>query len=759
MALEKRPIAPTYAILKQNEACTKDSLRSILLSAHSIESAEIGTDFIRAEIAKIKSAIAEYSSASKQLSSYCTKNGSVAESGRISIDRLELIHSEAKECVQNLNTLITQAGEMAESCVPSQATSTIASSHAEDRTSSKIERRKQEEFDLAAQHNDLPYQQSEPIDRPFEQESQNLGENSSQNLDNNQQTRYQNIATSYENSTELQNTFENLNLENHQNQNYQIPSDSRLDPISRRMLKNDLRNGIADKYNGDPQVFWAWYHEINSRLIECEASPSETLFILKANTTKKPRSIIDDYLSGGLSNPSRLVAEIWDSFKKRFGSNTRVTTHLLGRLKNINKISNVHQIDEMEQVLSLCKVIRVNMEKCPDLKYLETQQGMREIWNKFPDVFVSRWRKEVTSRERRTGNSPSFQDLIDNLSYFIEEFSNPNFVTPSTKIKSYATEVKNAVSTSHKGSKSTCIYHNNRPGHTIEECRVFKDLDYTDKREFAAKNKRCYNCLGDHLANRCDRNACCSICQKRHIDIMHADGNFNFKERNSTENDKYRRVSGSSPQRTSSTDRTSSSQNRNSNSRRNSQQRSNGKSPKSFCATVCNASYGPKTCSKTVPIEMRIDDHGSKRVIRGLCIIDEQANNTFIDENAVKMLKIPSTNIHDNDYHLTTLSNQGFLVQGSVIRGLQVRGIRESTWIDLPPTLTHPNLPDTREETASPTIVRAHSHIAKYASNFPEIDPNLEVIILIGANCGKAMKTRSFGRDYPFVHHTALRPV
>ena len=189
---------------------------------------------------------------------------------------------------------------------------------------------------------------------------------------------------------------------------------------------------------------------------------------------------------------------------------------------------------------------------------------MREIWSKFPDAFVSRWRKEVTSMERRTGKSPSFQDMIDNISYFIEEFSNPNFiVTPCTKIKSYATEVKTPVPTHSKSVESFCIFHD-KPGHTIEECRNFKDLHYTDKRQFAAKNRLCFNCLGEHFSNRCDRNSCCSICQKRHIDLMHADEISNFKERRSTENEDRRRLSNSNSHRTSSTDINESSNNENS---------------------------------------------------------------------------------------------------------------------------------------------------------------------------------------------------
>ena len=81
----------------------------------------------------------------------------------------------------------------------------------------------------------------------------------------------------------------------------------------------------------------------------------------------------------------------------------------------------------MDNLLSICRSIQANMARCPDLRYLETQQGMKEVWTKLPESFISRWRKEVTTSERNSGYTPSFSKLIECFSEFIEEFSNPIF--------------------------------------------------------------------------------------------------------------------------------------------------------------------------------------------------------------------------------------------------------------------------------------------------------------------------------------------
>ena len=60
-----------------------------------------------------------------------------------------------------------------------------------------------------------------------------------------------------------------------------------------------------------------------------------------------------------------------------------------------------------------------------------------------------------------------------------------------------------------------------------------------------------------------------------------------------------------------------------------------------------------------------------------------------------------------------------------------------------------------KNETAGPDTVR-HSHIQRFAKYFPAVDSNQDVLLLTGANCGRAMFTRYYDSRYPFVHKTTL---
>ena len=53
-------------------------------------------------------------------------------------------------------------------------------------------------------------------------------------------------------------------------------------------------------------------------------------------------------------------------------------------------------------------------------------------------------------------------------------------------------------------------------------------------------------------------------------------------------------------------------------------------------------------------------------------------------------------------------------------------------------------------------MVRSHKDIAKYACNIEEKEPNCEVLLRIGRDCGAAMSTVCHGAREPWVHETPL---
>ena len=324
-------------------------------------------------------------------------------------------------------------------------------------------------------------------------------------------------------------------------------------------------------------------------------------------------------------------------------------------------------------------------------------------------------------------------------------------------------------------SKSFCSYHSSSD-HSLQSCDTFRNMSYDEKRKHAIENNLCFRCLDrSHRANECRVHLKCSTCNGNHSTVMHYDRDMHAKYDKfpgyGPRQGNYRpRPEGYRSRPENFRPRTENFRNRPDNFRyRNNDHRirmeryrrneetkeQNENQSKSLCtrSVACERGYG-KICSKTLPIELRVK--GQERSFKCLAVIDEQSNNTFIDEKIIDILKVDSSRIENNTYTLTTMEQMKSTYDGNLVHDLEVKGIEKKHWILLPPTLTHPAIPDTSAEATDSRVVSQHEHIQHFAKNFPDIDPTLEVMVLIGANCGPAMKTACYGSRFPFVHNTAL---
>ena len=454
----------------------------------------------------------------------------------------------------------------------------------------------------------------------------------------------------------------------------------------------------------------------------CNAS--QALSALDRNTTGAPGRMVKDMLVTSTHSVDTFNDVLAD-LDKRFGSDSVVTNSILARLNKIPKISSPSQIVEMQDLLSTCRSIMGSMDACPDLQLLNFRFGLRRIWEKMPNGFISRWRKETARTERKTNRPPSLRRLYQYISDFIDEHSDPTFDNIYNSPKSKAHKVLNTKNSnetenqrvdfpnssarnaplfteltsrrsaeSHSGSKSSkpfrkdpggslptvhggsnvkhhCLFHNSA-GHEITRCYKFKELAYEDRRSFAIEHKLCFRCLGPHMARSCDSTVRCPICKNSHHELMHRDG-----------------ISARPSDRPSNV--------------------------RTNCTVVCNVEgFTQKCCSKTVQVQVRLI--GCNKVIHCLCIIDEQSNASFCDPSIPAALGCDPT---DSIYKLLTMSGLQSNVRGSLVRNLEVKGLHEKNWISLTTVFTHPSIPDSSNELATRAVVSAHDHIKQFARNFP----------------------------------------
>ena len=485
----------------------------------------------------------------------------------------------------------------------------------------------------------------------------------------------------------------------------------------------------------------------------CNAS--QALSALDRNTTGAPGRMVKDMLVTSTHSVDTFNDVLAD-LDKRFGSDSVVTNSILTRLNKIPKISSPSQIIEMQDLLSTCRSIMGSMDACPDLQLLNFRFGLRRIWEKMPNGFISRWRKETARTERETNRPPSLGRLYQSISDFIDEHSDPTFDSIPNSPKSKAHKVlttKNSSETEnqrsdfmklptkvsesssqqntgkssgprsddrsrqeskesrpfpHESSGRHCLLHNTS-GHELTACYKFKNLTYDDRRSLAIEHRLRFKCLGPHIARICKTTVRCPLCRGSHHELMHRDSTT---ARPSEQSDVIR----------------------------------------SNCIVASDVRGTTEKCySKTVPVQVRLI--GCAKIVNCLCIIDEQSNASFCAPILPEALGCNST---EGEYILSTMSSSGAIVRGSRVRNLEVKGFNESNWIPLPELLSHPSIPDTSEELATRDVVLAHKHIRHLADMFASEKPDFKVLLLLGVNSGEAMFTRAYGSKQPYAHHTAL---
>ena len=127
----------------------------------------------------------------------------------------------------------------------------------------------------------------------------------------------------------------------------------------------------------------------------------------------------------------------------------------------------------------------------------------------------------------------------------------------------------------------------------------------------------------------------------------------------------------------------------------------------------------------------------------------EQSNQSFIDQSVLTPLNVHEADHATTGYSICTLTQLSSHVSGSRVTNLKGRGVNKTEWIDLPSVLTHQGLPDTKDKACDQETVGQFPHIAQFAKHFPQIDLDLPVALLIGTDCGGAMKSTCNGSTYP----------
>ena len=138
-----------------------------------------------------------------------------------------------------------------------------------------------------------------------------------------------------------------------------------------------------------------------------------------------------------------------------------------------------------------------------------------------------------------------------------------------------------------------------------------------------------------------------------------------------------------------------------------------------------------------VPVWLgHVSDPNKKIMVYAL--LDEQSDACFVSNSTVSALNIAG---QETNLKISTVLAEE-TVKCQKISGLSVSAINNDDKIPLPKTYTRKTIPVCRDQIPNPETARQWPHLESLTSELMTSESNVEVGLLIGANCPRAIKPR-----------------
>jgi hypothetical protein len=514
-----------------------------------------------------------------------------------------------------------------------------------------------------------------------------------------------------------------------------------FDPITAMLVRKDLLTPNAP-FEGDPSRFHSWRAILEAKMKGLDLTPMDTIAVLQAQTSGEALQVVQNVAVTVGFEPTETLTRVWAQLGKRFGRDSQIADSIRARILNYPAIvGRAGDAKRVREFSDQCAIALAHLPRVQELQDLNTSHGLKPLRNKLPPFAQNRWRTYGAAYERKHGHPPRFQKFCRFLENLADEMSNENYSTGTAEsqdnrrrqpaqAQGYSTSIDSTQPYGNRNADSptdystlrsnselkrpaaepVCPLHQMAP-HNIIDCNLFVALTPQQRIDTVKDKRLCFGCCqSGHGVNRCPGRHRCNTCKSnRHHTLLHLGTR------------QYRSQAPSSSSHSADS------------------------------VVTSTRATGANSCGKVVPVV--VSHKQSARSIICYAIIDDQSSNTFIDDDLMVELGVPTETIR---YTLTTLDRCKTTKHGRRAHGLQVRGLQCADIYSLPPVMTSDMIPDCLSEVVSPEAVRAVPHLRHLADRFPPIQHDAAVQLLIGRDAEELMKTTCYGNRPPFAFKTPL---
>ena len=166
-------------------------------------------------------------------------------------------------------------------------------------------------------------------------------------------------------------------------------------------------------------------------------------------------------------------------------------------------------------------------------------------------------------------------------------------------------------------------------------------------------------------------------------------------------------------------------------------EKNQAKEPKESTSGSMTSIDAETTTSMMVPVRVHHQDCPSVEV-SVYALLDDGSDSTFMTNSTLRDLGLKETEV---SLKLNTIHCENS-IPAQKVEGLVVQKLDKDAIVELPKAYTREAIPARRNQIPTPEIARKWSHLKKIKDKIPPKQNNVEVGLLIGCNCPKALKPK-----------------